>query len=202
MLSFPVERLLWEQDADGGGNGGGEGEGGGGFWEFRHGHHHRLRLWQLQQQLEEKQRRAREAERSRSYSPGGNSEAAVTRTKRTRPPATRPLPGEATAATEEGARRLAAAGDTAAASNGAGAGADITPRLPLRSSMGTHFVHAHVGTPPQSVRLIVDTGSYTTAFPCVGCSKCRPESTAPFWDPALSSTALALDCQGCSGGYK
>lgn len=75
--------------------------------------------------------------------------------------------------------------------------------LPLRSSFGTHFVHAHVGTPPQRVRLIVDTGSYTTAFPCVGCDKCRGgERQTSFWDPERSRTVAKLGCDDCRGLYR
>eukprot|EP00752_Nemacystus_decipiens_P005847 g5281.t1 len=220
MLSFPVESLLRQQDADA--------DGGRGLRGFLHGHHHRLRAWQLHQRLEDKkQGRAPGGDTSRSYAPSRNSTeaaaaaaaAAPTRTRQTRPPAAAPplppgapalAPGRAPA-TEEGRsrRRLAASDDdddddddgddrgaTAADAD------DVTARLPLRASVGTHFVHAHVGTPPQSVRLIVDTGSYTTAFPCVGCGKCRPGSAATLWDPTLSSTGVQLDCRECSGGYK
>ncbi|CAN0225868.1 unnamed protein product, partial [Ectocarpus fasciculatus] len=77
-----------------------------------------------------------------------------------------------------------------------------TARLPLRWSLGTHYVYAHVGTPPQRVSLIVDTGSFTLAFPCVGCNKCRATSRTPFWDPAASATAAELSCDECHGGYK
>ncbi|CAM9696261.1 unnamed protein product, partial [Scytosiphon promiscuus] len=79
---------------------------------------------------------------------------------------------------------------------------ETSPRFPLTSSAGTHFVNADVGTPPQRVSLIVDTGSYTTAFPCVGCAKCRPGSKKPFWDPAQSDTLRALDCDDCRGEYR
>lgn len=43
--------------------------------------------------------------------------------------------------------------------------------LPLFQGMGVHYVYIWVGTPPQRVTVIVDTGSHHTAFPCVGC-KC------------------------------
>lgn len=220
MLSFPVERLLRRGD---GGNGSGDGDGdsdgdgdeeGGGFWDSRHGQHHRLRSWQRQQHLENERRRQAREGLGHHANQDGNPAAAATRRRPTRPPAMPPLP--ATAATEEAARARRRRLDAVAASatNTTATAADdddtavdtfdagITARLPLRSSIGTHFVHAHVGTPPQSVRLIVDTGSYTTAFPCVGCSKCRPGSTTPFWDPAVSTTATEVACQVCGGGYK
>jgi hypothetical protein len=43
--------------------------------------------------------------------------------------------------------------------------------LPLFQGMGVHYAYMWVGTPPQRVTVIVDTGSHHTAFPCVGC-KC------------------------------
>lgn len=42
---------------------------------------------------------------------------------------------------------------------------------PLFQGMGTHYSFLWVGTPPQRVSVIMDTGSHHTAFPCTGC-KC------------------------------
>ena len=42
---------------------------------------------------------------------------------------------------------------------------------PLYQGMGVHYAFLQVGTPPQRVSVIVDTGSHHTAFPCLGC-KC------------------------------
>jgi hypothetical protein len=42
---------------------------------------------------------------------------------------------------------------------------------PLFEGMGTHYSFIWVGTPPQRVSVIMDTGSHHTAFPCKGC-KC------------------------------
>lgn len=42
---------------------------------------------------------------------------------------------------------------------------------PLFEGLGTHYSFIYVGSPPQRVSVIVDTGSHHTAFPCVGC-KC------------------------------
>jgi hypothetical protein len=39
---------------------------------------------------------------------------------------------------------------------------------PLFRGYGTHFVYLWVGTPPQRVSVIVDSGSQHTAFPCTG----------------------------------
>ena len=75
-------------------------------------------------------------------------------------------------------------------------------RFPLRASVGTHYVHARVGTPPQTVTLIIDTGSFTTAFPCAGCNKCRAGKDQSFWDPRASATALDVSCNDCQGLFK
>ena len=37
---------------------------------------------------------------------------------------------------------------------------------PLYQGIGTHYANIFVGTPPQRVSVIVDTGSHHTAFPC------------------------------------
>eukprot|EP00903_Cladosiphon_okamuranus_P014165 g13164.t1 len=213
MLSFPVERILRQNDVGGGVEGGGVG-----LWDSPHGHHHRLRSWQHQRQQEdEKRRRAQEEWWRLANQDNGPAAAASTRRRPTRPPAT-VATGQGAAAAAARARkgrRLDAAAaasttntttttTTAAAADAVDGtfDADITPWLPLRSSIGTHFVNAYVGTPPQSVRLIVDTGSYNTALPCVGCNKCRPGSAKPFWDPAASTTATQVACQDCGGSYK
>ncbi|CAN0304270.1 unnamed protein product, partial [Ascophyllum nodosum] len=75
-------------------------------------------------------------------------------------------------------------------------------RVALRSSLGTHYLFAHVGTPPQRVSLIVDTGSYTLAFPCAGCDECRVGQRQAFWDPQLSETATEVGCDECQLPYK
>lgn len=41
--------------------------------------------------------------------------------------------------------------------------------VPLHAGYGTHYSYFYVGTPPQRVSVIVDTGSHWTAFPCDGC---------------------------------
>jgi hypothetical protein len=63
--------------------------------------------------------------------------------------------------------------------------------------MGTHFIYIWVGTPPQRVSVIVDTGSHHTAFPCKGCSNCGSH-TDHYWDPKLSSTAVTQTCGASS----
>jgi hypothetical protein len=44
---------------------------------------------------------------------------------------------------------------------------------PLFEGIGTHYSFIWVGSPPQRVSVIMDTGSHHTAFPCVGCN-CGP----------------------------
>jgi hypothetical protein len=43
---------------------------------------------------------------------------------------------------------------------------------PVVEGIGTHYAYAWVGTPPQRQSVILDTGSYKTAFPCEPCSDC------------------------------
>lgn len=50
-------------------------------------------------------------------------------------------------------------------------GNDESATAPLFEGMGTHYSFIWVGTPPQRVSVIMDTGSHHTAFPCTGC-KC------------------------------
>lgn len=64
---------------------------------------------------------------------------------------------------------------------------------PLYQGFGVHFSYIWVGTPPQRVSVIVDTGSHFTAFPCKGCSCGKHED--PFWDPDKSSTSKIEQCQ-------
>ena len=65
---------------------------------------------------------------------------------------------------------------------------------PLSWLMGSFFAYIYVGTPPQRVTVITDTGSHHTAFPCVGCS-CGKHMDKPF-NPAASSTANVKSCGG------
>jgi hypothetical protein len=44
--------------------------------------------------------------------------------------------------------------------------------FPLFQGMGTHYSYIYVGSPPQRVSVIVDTGSHHTAFPCTGSNLC------------------------------
>lgn len=46
---------------------------------------------------------------------------------------------------------------------------DSEGRVPLHAGYGTHYAFLYVGTPPQRVSVIIDTGSHWTAFPCSGC---------------------------------
>ena len=60
--------------------------------------------------------------------------------------------------------------------------------------LGSFYSHIWVGTPPQRVSVIVDTGSHYTAFPCVGC-KCGVHMD-PYFDPSKSSSSLIPRCSG------
>ena len=66
--------------------------------------------------------------------------------------------------------------------------------------LGSFYSHIWVGTPPQRVSVIVDTGSHYTAFPCVGC-KCGKHMD-PYFDPTKSSTASVPTCSGTRCFFK
>ncbi|CAM9802902.1 unnamed protein product [Chrysoparadoxa australica] len=68
--------------------------------------------------------------------------------------------------------------------------------VPLLPGYGTHFTYIYVGSPPQRVSVIMDTGSHFTAFPCTDCKACG-EHTDNYWDLAASSTAHKLGCSEC-----
>ena len=101
-------------------------------------------------------------------------------------------------------------------------------QTPLFQGMGVHYSYLWVGTPPQRVSVIIDTGSHHTAFPCVGC-KCgkhvcpfpaipcdalhphppsppsplpSPLQMDPHFDPAKSSSAVVRDCSGKKCFYR
>lgn len=56
-----------------------------------------------------------------------------------------------------------------------------------------YFVDLLVGTPPQRVSVILDTGSGLCAFPCAGCQHCG-KHIDPNFDISLSSTAKWVKC--------
>lgn len=68
-----------------------------------------------------------------------------------------------------------------------------------------YYVDMLVGTPPQRVSLIVDTGSGVTAFPCRSCRHCG-RHIDPNFDFERSKTAKWVPCGGkctatCRGGH-
>eukprot|EP00630_Chrysocystis_fragilis_P006200 CAMPEP_0197389878 /NCGR_PEP_ID=MMETSP1165-20131217/2011_1 /TAXON_ID=284809 /ORGANISM="Chrysocystis fragilis, Strain CCMP3189" /LENGTH=470 /DNA_ID=CAMNT_0042915325 /DNA_START=126 /DNA_END=1538 /DNA_ORIENTATION=- len=67
---------------------------------------------------------------------------------------------------------------------------------PLFMGIGTHYAHVYVGSPPQRVSVIVDTGSHHTAFPCSGCKSCG-HHTDPYFDPTKSKSLKWLECHEC-----
>eukprot|EP01036_Dinobryon_divergens_P027593 gene27593-36396_t len=77
---------------------------------------------------------------------------------------------------------------------------NYTEQTPLFQGMGVHYSYLWVGTPPQRVSVIIDTGSHHTAFPCVGC-KCGKHMD-PHFDPAKSSSAIVRDCSGKKCFYR
>lgn len=68
----------------------------------------------------------------------------------------------------------------------------------LHEADGSHYVHINVGTPPQRQSVIVDTGSFQTAFPCSDCKSCGAKFDAPFDDHA-STTGQEVMCPACHG---
>ncbi|CAM9753368.1 unnamed protein product, partial [Phaeothamnion confervicola] len=72
---------------------------------------------------------------------------------------------------------------------------------PLFPGYGTHFAYIYVGTPPQRVSVIVDTGSHFTAFPCVGCSNCG-DHTDPYYDYETSKTGTVVGCDQCQSNFR
>ena len=101
---------------------------------------------------------------------------------------------------------------------------------PLYQGIGTHYANIYVGTPPQRVSVIVDTGSHHTAFPCKvreratrdasaavrdararisrcpppppqGCKQCG-KHTDPYFDPDVSSSLTRIGCGNCLSGAR
>jgi Xylanase inhibitor N-terminal len=79
-------------------------------------------------------------------------------------------------------------------SRGLSKATNVTEMTPLYQGLGTHFSYIYVGTPPQRVSVIVDTGSHHTAFPCVGC-QCGKHMD-PYFDPKKSNTSEIQTCSG------
>lgn len=61
----------------------------------------------------------------------------------------------------------------------------------LYEGMSTHYTHLFVGTPPQRVSVIVDTGSHHAAWVCDSCYGCGNHADQPF-SPGKSSSYEAL----------
>eukprot|EP01006_Ploeotia_vitrea_P057510 TRINITY_DN68183_c5_g12_i1.p1 TRINITY_DN68183_c5_g12~~TRINITY_DN68183_c5_g12_i1.p1 ORF type:complete len:517 (-),score=29.48 TRINITY_DN68183_c5_g12_i1:157-1707(-) len=60
-------------------------------------------------------------------------------------------------------------------------------------SPGVHQVKVNVGTPPKTLRVMLDTGSSDFAVFTPSCSKCGKRVNGP-WDASLSSTHKPFDC--------
>lgn len=65
---------------------------------------------------------------------------------------------------------------------------------PLFEGMGTHYSFIWVGTPPQRVSVIMDTGSHHTAFPCTGC-KCGKHVRGGYFIGVWSFTTDFENCE-------
>lgn len=75
---------------------------------------------------------------------------------------------------------------------------DRIQEVPLMQGLGTHYITAWVGTPPQRKSAIVDTGSHYTAFPCKDCNNCGESyHTDKYFNPDKSSTFRKLGCDEC-----
>ncbi len=83
---------------------------------------------------------------------------------------------------------------------------ELLQEIQLKPGFGTHFVYIYVGTPPQRVSVIVDTGSRYTAFPCSECHNCGARHTDAHWSRQKSSTYVSPSCQEkqekCSEAFK
>ncbi len=82
---------------------------------------------------------------------------------------------------------------------------ELVQDVQLQHGFGTHFSYLWVGTPPQRVSVIIDTGSRYTAFPCGECSKCGLEHTDKYWDENISTSKVIPSCfvqhQQCQTGF-
>ncbi len=70
---------------------------------------------------------------------------------------------------------------------------ELIQETQLKPGYGTHFIYLYIGTPPQRVSVIVDTGSTYTAFPCSGCSSCG-EHTDKYWNESKSTSKEIPSC--------
>jgi hypothetical protein len=64
---------------------------------------------------------------------------------------------------------------------------------PLFEGIGTHYSFIWVGTPPQRVSVIMDTGSHHTAFPCTGCNCGKRVRIIFYWQISSLLTYLFVD---------
>lgn len=68
--------------------------------------------------------------------------------------------------------------------------ATFTVRTRLhRESDGLFYTYARIGTPPQTFRLLIDSGSSTLAIPCVNCGENECGSRHARFDPGSSNTS-------------
>ncbi|CAN6269833.1 unnamed protein product [Urochloa humidicola] len=85
-----------------------------------------------------------------------------------------------------------------AAHHKAGAQGNATPLYP--HSYGGYAFTASLGTPPQPLPVLLDTGSHLTWVPCTSNYQCRdcPPAAAPVFHPKNSSTSRIIGCRNPS----
>ncbi len=71
--------------------------------------------------------------------------------------------------------------------------------MPIYHMLGSYFAYLWVGSPPQRVSVIMDTGSHYTAFPCTGCN-CGTHMD-PYFNPKVSSSSVVSKCFAGSRCY-
>ncbi len=76
----------------------------------------------------------------------------------------------------------------------------------LKPGYGTHFSYMYIGTPPQRVSVIIDTGSKLTAFPCTECTDCGSKHTEDkYFDDTRSTSIVIASChkvgEACQSGF-
>lgn len=73
---------------------------------------------------------------------------------------------------------------------------------PLIARQNSHHIYLDIGSPsPRRKLLIVDTGSYMTAFPCQGCRNCGKKHTdSIYFHHEESSTGSLVECDSCNDG--
>ncbi|XP_031486865.1 aspartic proteinase CDR1-like [Nymphaea colorata] len=77
-------------------------------------------------------------------------------------------------------------------------------RSPVAADPGDYLMRLVIGTPGREFWAAVSTGSTLVWTRCLPCTSCFPEPAAPIFNPRLSSTYHAVDCNSslCSRHYE